>query len=221
MKRLASTENDSRTRNGFFQLPQAPPIGPRRLAPDPLPGRCTRTDSRRHRHLVLLRTGERCLATSGRNDAGRPAEQYILARPGSGLPASRCWESAWRGLPRSANFPAGNSFPGPYCCRLPFPHMSPHSWRSGCSITSARFKPRCGAGWDRNCSGSRMCAAGLGVIIVMILAFYPYVYLLARNAFLTQGKRSLEAAQSLGFNRTQGFFKLALPMARPVDRQAG
>ncbi|MEO8991378.1 MAG: iron ABC transporter permease [Nitrosospira sp.] len=55
----------------------------------------------------------------------------------------------------------------------------------------------------------------LGVIIVMVLAFYPYVYLLARNAFLTQGKRSLEVAQSLGFNRTQGFFKLALPMARP------
>lgn len=54
-----------------------------------------------------------------------------------------------------------------------------------------------------------------GVIIVMILAFYPYVYLLARNAFLTQGKRSLEAAQSLGRNRTQGFFTLALPMARP------
>lgn len=55
----------------------------------------------------------------------------------------------------------------------------------------------------------------LGVIIVMVLAFYPYVYLLARNAFLTQGMRSLEAAQSLGLNRTQGFFKVALPMARP------
>jgi iron(III) transport system permease protein len=41
------------------------------------------------------------------------------------------------------------------------------------------------------------------------------VYLLARNAFLTQGKRSLEAAQSLGLNRTQGFLKVALPMARP------
>ncbi len=54
-----------------------------------------------------------------------------------------------------------------------------------------------------------------GVILVMVLAFYPYVYLLARNAFLTQGKRSLEAAQSLGFNRVEGFFKLALPMARP------
>ncbi len=55
----------------------------------------------------------------------------------------------------------------------------------------------------------------LGVIIVMTLAFYPYVYLLARNAFLTQGKRSLEAAQSLGLNRTQGFLKVAIPMARP------
>ncbi len=55
----------------------------------------------------------------------------------------------------------------------------------------------------------------LGVIVVMVLAFYPYVYLLARNAFLTQGKRTLEAAQSLGFDRTHGFVKLSLPMARP------
>lgn len=55
----------------------------------------------------------------------------------------------------------------------------------------------------------------MGVIVVMSLAFYPYVYLLARNAFLTQGKRSLEVAQSLGFNRIQGFFRVALPMARP------
>ena len=49
-----------------------------------------------------------------------------------------------------------------------------------------------------------------GVIVVMILAFYPYVYLLARNAFLTQGRRTLEAAQSLGFNRTQGFLAVKL-----------
>lgn len=55
----------------------------------------------------------------------------------------------------------------------------------------------------------------MGVIIVMTLAFYPYVYLLARNAFLSQGKRSLEVAQSLGFSRRQGFFKVVLPMARP------
>lgn len=54
-----------------------------------------------------------------------------------------------------------------------------------------------------------------GVVLVLSLAFYPYVYLLARNAFLTQGKRALEAAQMLGLSRQQGFWQVALPMARP------
>ncbi len=54
-----------------------------------------------------------------------------------------------------------------------------------------------------------------GVILVMTLALYPYVYLLARNAFLTQGKRALEAGQSLGLSRRKGFARIALPMARP------
>lgn len=54
-----------------------------------------------------------------------------------------------------------------------------------------------------------------GVILVMSLALYPYVYLLARNAFQTQGQRAIEAAQSLGYSRRAGFFKVALPMARP------
>jgi iron(III) transport system permease protein len=55
----------------------------------------------------------------------------------------------------------------------------------------------------------------LGVTVVMVLGLYPYVYLLARNAFLTQGRRALEAAQSLGLSRVRGFFRVALPMARP------
>ena len=54
-----------------------------------------------------------------------------------------------------------------------------------------------------------------GVIVVMSLALYPYVYLLTRNAFLTQGKRALEAAQTLGHGPWGGFFRVALPMARP------
>lgn len=54
-----------------------------------------------------------------------------------------------------------------------------------------------------------------GVLLVMTLALYPYVYLLARNAFLTQGRRALEAGQSLGLSRSKGFIKIALPMARP------
>lgn len=54
-----------------------------------------------------------------------------------------------------------------------------------------------------------------GVIGVMTLTLYPYVYLLAKSAFETQGKRALEAARSLGLNPVAGFFKVALPMARP------
>lgn len=54
-----------------------------------------------------------------------------------------------------------------------------------------------------------------GIIIVMTMALYPYVYMLTRGAFKTQGKRAMEAAQSLGWNRTSSFFKVALPMARP------
>ena len=54
-----------------------------------------------------------------------------------------------------------------------------------------------------------------GVILVMSLAFYPYVYLLARNAFASMGRRALEVGQSLGLSRWQGFRRVALPMARP------
>ncbi len=54
-----------------------------------------------------------------------------------------------------------------------------------------------------------------GIITVMTLTLYPYIYMLARNAFLTQGRRAIEAAQSLGHGRLSGFFRVALPMARP------
>lgn len=54
-----------------------------------------------------------------------------------------------------------------------------------------------------------------GVILVMSLALYPYVYLLCRNAFSTQGQRLLEVAQSLGLSRRQGFVRVVLPLARP------
>lgn len=54
-----------------------------------------------------------------------------------------------------------------------------------------------------------------GVVIVLSLAMYPYVYLLARSAFLTQGRRALEAAQALGLGRMKAAWRVALPMARP------
>lgn len=54
-----------------------------------------------------------------------------------------------------------------------------------------------------------------GVILVMSLALYPYVYLTARAAFQGQGRRLMEAAQSLGLSRVRAFWRVALPMARP------
>ncbi len=55
-----------------------------------------------------------------------------------------------------------------------------------------------------------------GVIVVLVLVFYPYVYLLARSAFMAQGKGLMEAARVLGQTPLQAFWRVALPMARPA-----
>ncbi|MBI2381334.1 MAG: iron ABC transporter permease [Gammaproteobacteria bacterium] len=54
-----------------------------------------------------------------------------------------------------------------------------------------------------------------GAVLILSLSFYPYVYLLARNAFASQGERALEVAQSLGLSPALGFWRVALPLARP------
>jgi iron(III) transport system permease protein len=54
-----------------------------------------------------------------------------------------------------------------------------------------------------------------GVILVLSLGFYPYVYLLARSAFLTQSHRALEVAYGFGYTRAQAIYRVVLPMARP------
>ena len=43
-----------------------------------------------------------------------------------------------------------------------------------------------------------------GLVMVLVMAFYPYVYLMARSAFLTQGHRSMEAAQALAAMAKRG-----------------
>lgn len=54
-----------------------------------------------------------------------------------------------------------------------------------------------------------------GVILVMTLVLYPYVYMLARVAFLSQGQAVFDAGRSLGLSPLKAFYKVALPMARP------
>ena len=54
-----------------------------------------------------------------------------------------------------------------------------------------------------------------GATITLALALYPYIYLLAHSAFVSQGRRCLEVGQSLGMRRSVAMRRVALPMARP------
>jgi iron(III) transport system permease protein len=55
----------------------------------------------------------------------------------------------------------------------------------------------------------------LGAIAMLVLVLYPYVYLLARSAFLHQAANTLEASRILGCGPWQSFWQVALPLARP------
>ena len=56
----------------------------------------------------------------------------------------------------------------------------------------------------------------LGAVCVFTLVLYPYVYLLARAAFLSQSRTLLEAARGLGLSRSAGD-----PARGPAARAAG
>ncbi len=55
-----------------------------------------------------------------------------------------------------------------------------------------------------------------GAALVLSCAFYPYVYLAMRAAFLGQSVSALESARMLGCSPRQTFFRAALPLARPA-----
>jgi len=55
-----------------------------------------------------------------------------------------------------------------------------------------------------------------GVVLTMVFAFYPYVYMLTRAAFLAQGRSQLETARVYGLSPVAAFFRVALPIARPA-----
>ncbi|MEM7296538.1 MAG: iron ABC transporter permease, partial [Pseudomonadota bacterium] len=55
-----------------------------------------------------------------------------------------------------------------------------------------------------------------GAAAMLIFVLYPYVYLLARAAFLGQSATVFHAARALGRTPWQAFFAISLPMARPA-----
>ena len=54
-----------------------------------------------------------------------------------------------------------------------------------------------------------------GAAFVMSMAFYPYVFLLARSAFLEQSHDAWEVSRTLGDSPLRAFRRVALPLAWP------
>jgi len=55
-----------------------------------------------------------------------------------------------------------------------------------------------------------------GAVAMFTFVLYPYVYLLARTAFLERASGMLEVGRSLGLSAWGSFFRISLPMARPA-----
>jgi iron(III) transport system permease protein len=55
-----------------------------------------------------------------------------------------------------------------------------------------------------------------GAAAMFMFVLYPYVYMLARTAFLERASGILEAGRSLGLTPWGAFFRLSLPLARPA-----
>lgn len=55
-----------------------------------------------------------------------------------------------------------------------------------------------------------------GAALMMTLVMYPYVYLLARTAFLEQSPSTLDVGRTLGQGPWSSFFRISLPLARPA-----
>lgn len=55
-----------------------------------------------------------------------------------------------------------------------------------------------------------------GVIFVMSMVLYPYIYVISRSSFLSQSRTLLESSRILGSGSWKTFFRIALPVSRPA-----
>ncbi len=55
-----------------------------------------------------------------------------------------------------------------------------------------------------------------GAIVMFVLVLYPYVYLLARAAFMRQSAGAFQSARTLGASPIRAFLSVSVPMARPA-----
>ena len=55
-----------------------------------------------------------------------------------------------------------------------------------------------------------------GAVVMFSFVLYPYVFMLARSAFMERGGAVIEAGRSLGLSPWRNFLRVSLPMARPA-----
>ncbi len=58
--------------------------------------------------------------------------------------------------------------------------------------------------------------SGSGAILVMTIALYPYVYMMAKTGFQGLSSSAFETAKVMGYNSTAILGRIALPLARPA-----
>ena len=71
-------------------------------------------------------------------------------------------------------------------------------------------------GWQRSDYWFPQIRSLAGAAFVFIVVLYPYVYLLARTAFLARTAAMMDAARSLGQTAWQTWWRVNLPLARPA-----
>lgn len=71
-------------------------------------------------------------------------------------------------------------------------------------------------GWDRRDYWFPEIRSLGGAVLVMTLVLYPYVYLLARAAFLDQSASAFHVGRTLGRSAMGCFLQVAVPLARPA-----
>jgi iron(III) transport system permease protein len=75
---------------------------------------------------------------------------------------------------------------------------------------------RAAFGWQRGDYWFPEIRSVPGAAFVFTVALYPYVYLLARTAFLARTASMADAARSLGYSPLRSWWHVNLPMARPA-----
>lgn len=189
------------------------------------------------RRLLPSLSGLQRLALLAALVAGLPLVGIVVAAlsgPGADIPmrdlARYGWTSAWLALLVGLTTGVVGSIAAWLLVMYRFPGRSFFSWALALPFAAPAFalayayadllEP---AGvlrmWMRATLGFDMpfeIRSIAGATFILSCAFYPYVYLAMRAAFLGQSASALEAARMLGCSTRQAFFRAALPLARPA-----